>query len=63
VEFSFSGGALFVSVNGGPKQPVVPQSETKFFRHRTDVQVCPRRPERPEEGDGFGGSTVRELLE
>jgi hypothetical protein len=25
-----SGGSLFISLNGGPKQPVVPQSETDF---------------------------------
>jgi hypothetical protein len=30
VEVTFSGGTLFFSVNGGPKQPVVPQSETSF---------------------------------
>lgn len=30
VEVTFSGGTLFVSVNGGPKQPVIPQSETMF---------------------------------
>jgi hypothetical protein len=30
VEVSLSGGALFVSLNGGPKQPIVPQSETNF---------------------------------
>ena len=30
VEVSFSGGALFISVNGGPKQRVFPQSETNF---------------------------------
>jgi hypothetical protein len=30
VEVTFSGGTLFVSVNGGPKQPIVPQSETNF---------------------------------
>ena len=30
VEVTFSDGALSVSVNGGPKQPIVPQSETKF---------------------------------
>jgi hypothetical protein len=30
VEVSLSGGALSVSVNGGPKQPIVPQSETNF---------------------------------
>ena len=30
VEFTFSGGTLFVSLNGGPKQPIVPQSETSF---------------------------------
>jgi hypothetical protein len=30
VEVSFSGGALFISVNGGPKQRIFPQSETSF---------------------------------
>jgi hypothetical protein len=30
VEVTFSGGTLFVSVNGGPKQPIFPQSETSF---------------------------------
>src|SRR6266849_9037681 len=30
VEVTFSDGKLFVSLNGGPKQPVVPQSETNF---------------------------------
>jgi hypothetical protein len=30
VEVTFSEGRLSVSVNGGPKQPIVPQSETKF---------------------------------
>jgi hypothetical protein len=30
VEVTFSGGTLFVSVNGGPAQPIVPQSETSF---------------------------------
>ena len=30
VEVTFTGGSLFVSVNGGPKQPVSPQSETMF---------------------------------
>jgi hypothetical protein len=30
VEVTFSDGKLFVSVNGGPKQSVVPQSETSF---------------------------------
>ena len=30
VEVTFSDGKLFVSLNGGPKQPVVPQSETTF---------------------------------
>jgi hypothetical protein len=30
VEVSFSGGALFISVNGGPKQRIFPQSETNF---------------------------------
>ena len=30
VEVTFSGGTLSVSVNGGPKQPVFPQSETNF---------------------------------
>jgi hypothetical protein len=30
VEVTFSDGTLFVSVNGGPKQPIVPQSETSF---------------------------------
>jgi len=30
VEVSFSDGALFISVNGGPKQRVFPQSETNF---------------------------------
>jgi hypothetical protein len=30
VDVTFSGGTLFVSLNGGPKQPIVPQSETSF---------------------------------
>jgi hypothetical protein len=30
VEVTFSDAKLFVSVNGGPKQPIVPQSETSF---------------------------------
>jgi hypothetical protein len=30
VEVSFTGGALFISVNGGPKQRIFPQSETSF---------------------------------
>src|SRR5579864_5576550 len=30
VEVTFSGGKLLVSVNGGPSQPIVPQSETNF---------------------------------
>jgi hypothetical protein len=30
VEVTFSGGTLFAAVNGGPKQPIVPQSETNF---------------------------------
>jgi hypothetical protein len=30
IEVSFSGGALFISVNGGPKQRIFPQSETSF---------------------------------
>src|SRR3984957_15382887 len=30
IEVSFSDGALFLSVNGGPKQRVFPQSETNF---------------------------------
>ena len=30
VEVTFSSGTLFVSLNGGPKQPIVPQSETSF---------------------------------
>ncbi len=30
VEVSFSGGTLFVALNGGPKQPIFPQSETIF---------------------------------
>ena len=30
VEVTFSGGTLFVSINGGPKQPIFPQSETNF---------------------------------
>ena len=30
VEVSFSDGALFLSVNGGPKQRIFPQSETSF---------------------------------
>ena len=30
VEVTFSGGTLFVAVNGGPKQAIVPQSETSF---------------------------------
>ena len=30
VEFTLSDGTLSVSVNGGPKQAVFPQSETKF---------------------------------
>jgi hypothetical protein len=30
IEVSFSGGALFISLNGGPKQKILPQSETSF---------------------------------
>jgi hypothetical protein len=30
VEVTFSGGTLFIAVNGGPKQPIFPQSETSF---------------------------------
>jgi hypothetical protein len=30
VEVTFSAAKLFVSLNGGPKQPIVPQSETNF---------------------------------
>jgi len=30
VEVSLDGGALFISLNGGPKQPIVAQSETNF---------------------------------
>ena len=30
VEVTFSDGTLFVSINGGPKQPIIPQSETDF---------------------------------
>src|SRR5262245_61025869 len=30
VELTFSGGTLSVSVNGGPKQPIFPQSETSL---------------------------------
>ncbi len=30
IEVTFSGGTLFVALNGGPKQAVVPQSETSF---------------------------------
>jgi len=30
VEVTFSSGTLFASVNGGPKAPIVPQSETNF---------------------------------
>jgi hypothetical protein len=30
VEVTFSGGGLFISVNGGAKQRVFPQSETSF---------------------------------
>ena len=30
VAVTFSGGTLFVSLNGGPPQPIVPQSETGF---------------------------------
>jgi hypothetical protein len=30
VEVTFSGGTLFIALNGGPRQPVVPQSETSF---------------------------------
>jgi len=30
VQVTFSGGTLSVSVNGGPKQPIFPQSETNF---------------------------------
>jgi len=30
VEVSFSSGSLYVSLNEGPKQPLVPQSETNF---------------------------------
>ena len=31
VEVTFSGGTLFIGLNGGPKQPIYPQSETSFF--------------------------------
>jgi hypothetical protein len=30
VEVTLSGGTLSISVNGGPKQPILPQSETNF---------------------------------
>lgn len=30
IEVSFSGGALFISVDGGPAQPIIPQSEVRF---------------------------------
>jgi hypothetical protein len=30
VEVTFSGNTLFVSVNGGPKQPILPESEISF---------------------------------
>ncbi len=30
VEVTLSDGALYISLNGGPKQPIVPQSETNF---------------------------------
>ena len=30
VEVTFSGGTLSTAVNGGPKQPIVAQSETNF---------------------------------
>jgi hypothetical protein len=30
VEVTFSGDGLFASVNGGPQQPILPQSETNF---------------------------------
>jgi hypothetical protein len=30
VEVTLSGGTLSISVNGGPKQPIFPQSETNF---------------------------------
>jgi hypothetical protein len=30
IEVSFSGNALFISLNGGPKQRIFPQSETSF---------------------------------
>jgi hypothetical protein len=30
VEISLSGDSLFVAVNGGPKRPLIPQSETRF---------------------------------
>jgi hypothetical protein len=30
VEITLSGGTLFAAVNGGPKQPIIPQSETGF---------------------------------
>jgi hypothetical protein len=30
VEVTFSDGTLFVSINGGPRQPIFPQSETNF---------------------------------
>ena len=30
VEVTLSGGTLFVALNGGPKQPIFPQSETSF---------------------------------
>ena len=30
VEITLSGGTLFAAVNGGPKTPIIPQSETDF---------------------------------
>jgi len=30
VDITLSGGTLFAAVNGGPKQPIIPQSETGF---------------------------------
>jgi hypothetical protein len=30
IEVTFSGGTLFVALNGGPRQPLIPQSETSF---------------------------------
>src|SRR5215467_4069438 len=41
VEFTLSGGTLSVSVNGGPKQPIFPQSETTFSGTGLSYQFIP----------------------